>query len=275
VGAPIAAISAKNKRPRLDSNRDAKGEAYVTGDRIATKKAMALMEKHGLSLDLFSGIQVVKTRHVNDYLAMNKSDEDAGPPSTEGSEDLDEILSSPEFRSLKGIIEKLAQRMRLKFDRHVPPGALLVDRWELAKSLGFGEGTSVYAESLILGDVRVGKHCWIGPFSVLDGSGGTLTIGDYTSVGSGAQIYTHSTFEAPLTGNKARKIAKETEIGSCCFIAPTAIVALGSRIGDHCFVSAGAYVDGEFPAFCILAGNPAKQVGTVELAGDRARLKYF
>jgi acetyltransferase-like isoleucine patch superfamily enzyme len=68
---------------------------------------------------------------------------------------------------------------------------------------------------------------------------------------------------------------KATTIGNCCFIAPQSIVAPGTVLGDHCFVAAGSYVEGTFPPFSYIAGNPAKQVGVVELSGNRARIRRF
>ena len=59
-----------------------------------------------------------------------------------------------------------------RFKRTLPLADYIVDRWEKARELGFGEGTSIYDSSLVFGDVRVGEHTWIGPFTLLDGSGG-------------------------------------------------------------------------------------------------------
>ena len=58
----------------------------------------------------------------------------------------------------------------------MPFGELVNDRWEKANFLGFGKGTSVYDSSVIIGDVVVGENTWIGPNTILDGSG-KLTIG--------------------------------------------------------------------------------------------------
>ena len=91
--------------------------------------------------------------------------------------------------------------MREKFRRHVSVGDLLTDRWEIARDYGFGEGTSCYDNVLILGDVKVGKHCWIGPNVILDGQGG-LTIGDHCDISAGAQIYTHHTIARSLSASR-------------------------------------------------------------------------
>jgi len=94
-----------------------------------------------------------------------------------------ELLLSSLYKLQKGKFKN--------FNRILPVGDLLSDRWEKAKLLGFGERGSVYDSVIIIGDVKVGKNTWIGPFVVLDGSGG-LEIGNYCSISAGVQIYTHN-----------------------------------------------------------------------------------
>ena len=55
---------------------------------------------------------------------------------------------------------------------------------------------------LVIGDVKVGSHTWIGPNVILDGSGGGLEIGDYCSIDAGAQIYTHDTVMWAISGGQ-------------------------------------------------------------------------
>ena len=172
------------------------------------------------------------------------------------------------YLQLNGLLDLLRTRMKAKFNRHVSVGTLLYDRWELARDYGFGEGTSVYDECLILGDVSVGRHCWIGPQTILDGAHSPLTIGDYVDIGSGTHIYTHNTIERALTGHKSSLFTRSTTIGNCCFIAPMVMIAPGTVIGDHCFVAAGSYVEGVFPAYSSIAGNPAT---TGRYGRDRGR----
>lgn len=186
--------------------------------------------------------------------------------------DWDGALDPPMLHELRGHLTGLRRRLKAKFNRHVPTGTLLHDRWDLARDLGFGEGTSVYDECLVLGDVKVGRHCWIGPYTVLDGLHAELRIGDHVDIGCSAQVYTHNTIERALTGHRAPLFARATTIGNCCFIAPQATIGPGSVIGDHSFVAAGSYVAGAFPPYSYIAGNPAQVVGTVEIRGDRALL---
>ena len=77
-------------------------------------------------------------------------------------------------------------------------GDYVSDRWEKARFLGFGENSSIYDSSLVFGDVQVGKNVWVGPYTVLDGSGGRLSIGDDCHICAGSQIYTHDTVDRVL-----------------------------------------------------------------------------
>ena len=90
-------------------------------------------------------------------------------------------------------LQKSLQKERIEgFNRRLSFGDLVTDRWEIAQEYGFDEGSSCYDNVLIIGDVKVGKHTWIGPNVILDGTGG-LEIGDYCSISAGVQIYTHHT----------------------------------------------------------------------------------
>ena len=49
-----------------------------------------------------------------------------------------------------------------------------------------------------VGAPEIGEGCWIGAFTVVDGSGG-LVIGAGCEISAGAQIYTHSTVRRVIT----------------------------------------------------------------------------
>ena len=144
-----------------------------------------------------------------------------------------------------------------KWNRCLPLGDYIVDRWEKASSLGFGEGTSVYDSSLVLGDVKVGKNTWIGPFTVLDGTGG-LEIGDYCSVSAGVQIYSHDTVDWAVTGGREKAKFASVKIGNRCYLGPNVIIAKGVTIGDGCVIGANSFVNTDIPTGKKAFGNPAK-----------------
>lgn len=106
------------------------------------------------------------------------------------------------LEEFKNLYELLRNEMRRRWNRDLPLEELLFDRWERARLLGFGEGTSIYHNSYVYRDVEVGKQTWIGPFTLFDGGGG-LVIGDYCSISSGVQIYTHDTVKWAVSSGQA------------------------------------------------------------------------
>jgi len=146
---------------------------------------------------------------------------------------------------------------RQKFNRVLPVAELISDRWEKSHYLGFGEKTSIYDSSYVFGHVKVGRNTWIGPFTILDGSGG-LAIGDNCSISAGVQIYSHDTVKWAISGGTLPYEYEKTSIGNNCYIGPNTIIAKGVHLGDGCIVGANSFVNMSFAAQSKIAGNPAK-----------------
>ena len=157
---------------------------------------------------------------------------------------------------LRALLSDLRQQMKEKHHRHVSVGDLLNDRWDVARSYGFGEGTSCYDNVLILGDVTVGKNCWIGPNVILDGSGG-LSIGDHVDICAGVQIYSHNTVRRATSGGVAPVNYASTRIGSRAYIGPQSVVQMGVTIGDNVVIGAMSFVDRDVPVGAKAWGIPA------------------
>jgi acetyltransferase-like isoleucine patch superfamily enzyme len=47
-------------------------------------------------------------------------------------------------------------------------------------------------------------------------------------------------------------------IGAYTFIGPHVVIMPGTKIGKGCIVSAFSYLDGEYPDFSVIGGQPAK-----------------
>ena len=159
-----------------------------------------------------------------------------------------------EFQDLHN---QLRRNMKDRFDRTLPLGDLLTDRWDKAESCGFGEGTSCYDNVLIFGDVKVGKHTWIGPNVILDGSGG-LEIGDYCSISTGVQIYTHDSIQWATSLGQAEIERKPTKIGSGVYIGPQVVIQMGLTIGDQSVIGAMSLVNKDIPSNSRAWGAPAR-----------------
>src|SRR3954468_8720071 len=168
---------------------------------------------------------------------------------------------------LLDVLERLRQEVRTRWNRDLPTGELLSDRWERARALGFGERTSIYDSSYVFGDVAVGRNTWIGPFTLLDGSGG-LSIGDNCSISSGVQIYSHDTVKWAVSGGSAPYEYAPTRIGNACYIGSQTVVAKGVSVGDHAVVGACSFVNRDLPEHTVAVGTPARQIGRVEIADN-------
>ncbi|MCW2240928.1 acyltransferase [Azospirillum canadense] len=176
-------------------------------------------------------------------------------------------------------LQAFLQRKKIKnFQRRLPFGDLLTDRWENAKECGFGEGTSCYDGVLILGDVKVGKNTWIGPGVVLDGTAG-LIIGDHCDISAGVHIYTHNTVQRCITMGQRDMEKKPTTIGSGVYIGPNSVIEMGVTIGDSVIIGAMSLVNRNIPSGKKAWGCPARIVGeeiNLEFeAGDEERVSFL
>lgn len=160
-----------------------------------------------------------------------------------------------------------------QFNRSLPFSETLFDRWERAKKLGFGDNSSIYDSALVFGDAKVGANVWIGPNTIIDGSGG-LTIGDFCTISVGVHIYTHDNVKQTLTSGKYPIERAPVQIGSNVYIAPNAIITKGVSIGSFSIIGAHAFVNKDVPDHSIVMGQPAKVVGTVSFADGEPEFKY-
>ena len=161
------------------------------------------------------------------------------------------------FSALISLLKEKRKDLKHKYNRVLPQNELLSDRWEKASFLGFGVKTSIYDSSYVFGDVRVGENTWIGPLTIIDGTGG-LTIGDNCSISAGVQIYSHDTVQWAVSGGESPYEYEETYIGNNCYIGPNSIITKGVRLGDNCIVGANSFVNKSFDKGAKIVGSPAK-----------------
>lgn len=175
---------------------------------------------------------------------------------------------------LRAVQRQRQQELRERWNRAVPFGDQVTDRWERARALGFGEGTSVYDSALVIGEVRVGERTWIGPNTVLDGSGG-LSIGSTCSISAGVQIYSHDTVKWAVSGGVAPYERAPVTVGDHTYIGPLTVVTKGVTIGRHCVIGAQSIVTRDVPDHAIAFGTTARVVGRVDVGPDgEVRLVY-
>lgn len=179
------------------------------------------------------------------------------------------------YEDLMKLHEGLRKEFTQQFNRSLPFNDEVFDRWERAQYLGFAEGASIYDSSYVFGEVKVGKNTWIGPFTILDGSGGGLQIGEYCMISSGVHIYTHDNVKWSLTGGKAPFEKEPVKIASRCYIGPQSIITKGVNIGECSVIGANSFVNKSIPANSIAVGNPAKVIGKTIIKDGDVELDFF
>ncbi len=165
-----------------------------------------------------------------------------------------ELLSL--YEKLQALSNKLGRGFIEKWNRLLPFGDLLNDRWDKAKVLGFGENTNIYDSSIVIGNVKIGTNCWVGPNSLLDGSG-DLTIGNWCTISAGVQIYTHDNVAQTLTSGESPIERAPVSIGNNVYIGPNTVIIKGVSIGDNVVIGAFSLVNKDLPSNVVAFGQPA------------------
>lgn len=127
--------------------------------------------------------------------------------------------------------------------------------------------------SWVSGDPEIGPGTWIGAFTIIDGSGG-LKIGAGCDISSGVHIYTHSSMKRCVSGRQYPVVDREpVTIGDRVFIGANAVVNMGVTIGDEAVIGAGAVVTKDVPARTVVAGVPARPIGTVDITDSEVKIR--
>ena len=93
------------------------------------------------------------------------------------------------------------------------------------------------------------SHCWL------------IEIGDDVTFGPHVQVLAHDASTCKTLGYA--KIGRVT-IGNNVFVGAGSIILPGVKIGDNSVIGAGSIVTKDVPANMVYAGNPAKQIMTLE-----------
>lgn len=164
---------------------------------------------------------------------------------------------------IAALLKQLWTFKKADYNRFLPMGEYFSDRHEKAKAMGFGEGTTIYDSTVVIGEVSVGKKTWIGPFVVLDGSGG-LIIGSNCSISAGVQIYSHDSIAWAVSGGKKNYHYMKTIIEDHCYIGPNVIIEKGVTVGRGSIVGANSFVNKNIPENSKAYGSPVKITPRVE-----------
>lgn len=144
-----------------------------------------------------------------------------------------------------------------------------------------GEGTKVWHFSHIMTGCKLGEKCNIGQNVVI--SPGVI-LGNNVKVQNNVSIYTGVTCDDdvflgpsmvftnvinPRSTINRRDQYTKTHVGRGASIGANATIVCGNEIGQYSFIGAGAVVTKAVPAYALVVGNPAKQIGWMSEFGQR------
>ncbi len=111
--------------------------------------------------------------------------------------------------------------------------------------------------------IQVGEHCWIDlgvRIEVTTPLG--VVIEDYAGIAYGAEIHSHDAGINNIMDMPMR--VKPTVIKRNCIIGSHSIIMPGVTIGENAGITAGSVVTADVPDGVVMAGNPARQIATLE-----------
>lgn len=123
-------------------------------------------------------------------------------------------------------------------------------------------------------NVKIGDNVFIGHFNYIDGFK-NVSIGDGCQITNYVSILTHSThhncrFNVLEKDDKIDILLLEgtVSIGKHCYVGPHSTIMPGTKLGKGCIVSAYSYVNGNFPDYSIVRGQPARIIGSTKEMDD-------
>ena len=93
-----------------------------------------------------------------------------------------------------------------------------------------------------------------------------IDIGQNVQITIGVKILTHGYDWSVLKGKYGEVLgsAGKVTIGDNCFIGMNTVILKGTTIGNNTIIGAGSVVTGGYPSDCVLAGNPAKVICSLD-----------
>lgn len=109
-------------------------------------------------------------------------------------------------------------------------------------------------------DTEIGKGVYIGPFCNIGKSRieNNCTLGSNVHIMSGKRQHNFENLEIPV--QEQGGVFERVIIGEDTWIGNASLIM--ANVGKKCIVGAGSVVTREVPDFSIVAGNPAKIIGT-------------
>ncbi len=163
----------------------------------------------------------------------------------------------------------------IKIDYFAHPSAIIDHPCMIAK------GVKIWHFSHIMPNCVIGENCNIGQNVVISSE---VVLGKNVKVQNNVSIYTGVTCDDdvflgpsmvftnvtnPRSAINRRGQYAKTHVGKGASIGANATIVCGHNIGAFAFIGAGAVVTKHVPAYALVVGNPARQIGWISEYGHR------
>ena len=147
-----------------------------------------------------------------------------------------------------------------------------------------GEGTRVWHWVHVCGKAVIGSKCSLGQNVFI---GNAVIIGNNVKIQNNVSVYDNVTLEDdvfcgpsmvftnvynPRSGVTRKDEYRDTLVKRGATLGANCTIVCGVIIGEYSFVGAGSVINKNVPAFALMVGVPAKQIGWMSRFGERIEL---
>lgn len=144
-----------------------------------------------------------------------------------------------------------------------------------------GKGTKIWHFSHIMSDCVIGENCNIGQNVVISPD---VKLGNNVKIQNNVSVYTGVICEDdvflgpsmvftnvinPRSAITRKHEYRQTILRHGASVGANATIVCGNEIGKYALIGAGAVITKPVPAYALVVGNPARQIGWVSEYGNR------
>ncbi len=147
-----------------------------------------------------------------------------------------------------------------------------------------GENSRVWHWAHVCGGAVIGKACSLGQNVFV---GNRVVIGDNVKIQNNVSVYDNVILEDdvfcgpsmvftnvynPRSAVTRKDEYRDTRVSRGATLGANSTIVCGCTIGEYAFVAAGAVINSDVPAYALVAGVPARQIGWMSRFGERLEL---
>ena len=126
----------------------------------------------------------------------------------------------------------------------------------------------IHPQASVIGNVVIGKHCYIGPGAAIRGDFGRIVIKDGCNVQENCTIHMFPGVKVVLEKNAHighGAVIHGCRIGENCLIGMNAVIMDNVVLGDACIVGALSFIKANevYESRSLIVGNPARKIKEV------------